>query len=72
MRPSAARLAALNIAANSFEVGYSTLGIRAASMIPLGDDMVLVPRASAAWQHAFDNVTPAATLAFQLRRRRRS
>ena len=52
--------AALNIAANSFEVGYSTLGIRAASRIPIADDMVLVPRASAAWQHAFDDVTPAA------------
>jgi subtilase-type serine protease len=32
-------------------------------MIPLGD-MVLVPRASAAWQHAFNSVTPAATVAF--------
>ena len=59
--------AALNVAANTFEVGYSTLGIRAASMIPLGDDMVLIPRASAAWQHAFDTVTPAAALAFQAR-----
>jgi hypothetical protein len=28
-------------------------------------DMVPVPRASAAWQHAFNGVTPAATLAFQ-------
>jgi uncharacterized protein with beta-barrel porin domain len=27
--------------------------------------MVLVPRASLAWQHAFDAVTPAARLAFQ-------
>jgi len=26
--------------------------------------MVLVPHASAAWQHAFDNVTPNATLSF--------
>jgi len=58
-------LAALNGAANSFEVGYSSLGIRAASMIPLDGGMVLVPRASAAWQHAFNSVTPEATLAFQ-------
>jgi len=58
--------AALNIAATSFEVGYSTLGIRAASLIPIGDGMVLIPRATAAWQHAFDSVTPAAALAFQL------
>jgi outer membrane autotransporter protein len=57
--------AALNVAANSFEVGYSTLGIRAATTIPLAYDMMLVPRASAAWQHAFDTVTPADTLAFQ-------
>ena len=34
-------------------------------MMPLGDDMVLIPRVSAAWQHAFDSVTPAAALAFQ-------
>ena len=57
-------LAALNVAANSFEVGYSTLGIRAAGIVPIGDGMVLIPRASAAWQHAFDGVTPDARLAF--------
>ena len=56
--------AALALAANSFEVGYSTLGIRAAAMIPIGHDMVLVPRVSAAWQHAFNDVTPDARLAF--------
>jgi len=57
--------AALAVRANTFEVGYSTFGIRAASMIPLAADMVLVPRASVAWQHAFENVTPADTLALQ-------
>ena len=57
--------AALMAAATTFEVGYSTLGIRAASMIPLAGGMILVPRASVAWQHAFDDVTPSATLAFQ-------
>jgi len=56
--------AALNFAGGSFETGYATLGIRAAGMIPLGD-MVLIPRGTLAWQHAFDNVVPAATLAFQ-------
>jgi outer membrane autotransporter protein len=56
--------AALNVAANSFEVGYSTLGVRAASMIPVGD-MILVPRVAAAWQHAFNSVTPDAVVAFQ-------
>jgi outer membrane autotransporter protein len=58
-------IAALNVAANSFEVGYSTLGVRAASLVPLDNGMVLIPRASAAWQHAFNSVTPAATMAFQ-------
>jgi len=57
--------AALAVAASAFDVGYSTLGIRVASMIPLAADMVLVPRASVAWQHAFENVTPADTLALQ-------
>ncbi len=57
-------VAALNVAASSFAVGYSTLGIRAAGIVPIGDGMVLIPRASAAWQHAFDGVTPDARLAF--------
>jgi outer membrane autotransporter protein len=51
-------------AAQSVEVGYSTLGVRAASMIPIGADMVLIPRASLAWQHAFNDVRPEARLAF--------
>ena len=58
-------LAALNLAATRLEVGYSTLGLRAAAMIPLAHDMVLVPRASLAWQHALSDAVPAATLAFQ-------
>lgn len=57
--------AGLNIAGTTFEVGYSTLGVRAASMIPVGDGMMLIPRASAAWQHAFNSVTPTDALAFQ-------
>ena len=57
--------AALNVARTTFEVGYSTLGVRAASLIPLAHDMVLVPRATLAWQHAFNDVTPNALLAFQ-------
>jgi outer membrane autotransporter protein len=59
-------LAALDVAGTTFEVGYSTLGIRAASIVPLADSMVLVPRVSLAWQHAFGSVTPDATLAFQV------
>jgi outer membrane autotransporter protein len=57
--------AALNVAGTTFETGYTTLGIRAAGMLPVGHEMVLIPRASLAWQHAFDSVTPNAVLAFQ-------
>ncbi len=59
-----ALVAGLNGAANSFEVGYSNLGVRAASMIPVGNDMMLVPRGSVSWQHAFNDVTPDGRLAF--------
>jgi subtilase-type serine protease len=57
--------AALSVAGTTFETGYTTLGIRAAGMVPVGHEMVLIPRASLAWQHAFDSVTPNAVLAFQ-------
>jgi len=45
------------------DVGYSTLGLRAASTMHLGA-MLVTPHISAAWQHAFDDVTPGAALAF--------
>jgi outer membrane autotransporter protein len=45
------------------DVGYSTLGLRAASTMHWGA-MLVVPHISAAWQHAFDDVTPDAALAF--------
>ena len=45
------------------DVGYSTLGLRAASTMHWGD-MLVTPHVSAAWQHAFDDVTPGAALAF--------
>jgi outer membrane autotransporter protein len=50
---------------NKDDIGYSTLGVRAATYYPLRNGMVLSPRASLAWQHAFGAVTPAASLAFQ-------
>jgi outer membrane autotransporter protein len=56
--------AALTGASNSEDVGYSSLGLRAATALPLAKGMVLIPRASAAWQHAFGDVTPTAALAF--------
>ena len=60
-----ALLAGLNFAAANFDVGYSMLGVRAASLVALGNGMVLIPRASVAWQHAFGDVTPSDGLAFQ-------
>jgi len=45
------------------DVGYSTLGLRAATTMHWGATLV-TPHLSAAWQHAFDDVTPAAALAF--------
>ena len=60
-----ALLAGLNFASANLEVGYSTLGLRAASLVPLANGMVLVPRASVAWQHAFGSVGASDVLAFQ-------
>jgi outer membrane autotransporter protein len=56
-------LSALHGADNNENVGYSTLGLRFGTVWHW-NDMVLSPHASAAWQHAFDDVTPGAALAF--------
>jgi subtilase-type serine protease len=56
--------AALNVAASSFEVGYGTLGLRAATIVPLANSMILVPRVTVAWQHAFGGTTPGVVNAF--------
>jgi outer membrane autotransporter protein len=56
--------AGLTGAGDRQNVGYSTLGIRTATSIPLWSSIVLIPRVSAAWQHAFNEVTPDAGLAF--------
>ena len=56
--------AALAGAGNSESVGYSSLGLRAATHYLLANEIALTPRASFAWQHAFDGVTPSAALAF--------
>jgi outer membrane autotransporter protein len=45
------------------DVGYTSLGLRAATTMMLGATQV-VPHISAAWLHAFDDVTPGASLAF--------
>jgi outer membrane autotransporter protein len=56
-------IAALNGRRNDQEVGYSTLGLRAAAARHWRG-MLVTPHVSAAWQHAFDDVTPGAALAF--------
>jgi outer membrane autotransporter protein len=45
------------------DVDYSTVGLRAATIMHWGE-MLVTPHVSAAWQHAFDDVTPEAALAF--------
>jgi subtilase-type serine protease len=57
---------AVGLAVNSSasDVGYGTLGLRAATDIALSDGRVLTPHASAAWQYAFGDVTPVAALGF--------
>ncbi|WP_315705142.1 MULTISPECIES: autotransporter domain-containing protein [unclassified Bradyrhizobium] len=46
------------------DVGYSTLGARAADNYVLQSGLVLTPHVSVAWQHAFGSVNPGAALAF--------
>ena len=57
-------ISALNGSGNKSDVGYSTLGMRAASYYLLQNGMAFIPRASVAWQHAFGTVDPTAALEF--------
>jgi outer membrane autotransporter protein len=45
------------------DVGYTTVGLRAAKTMMWGA-MAVTPQIEAAWLHAFDDVTPGASLAF--------
>ncbi|MGE5158489.1 MAG: autotransporter domain-containing protein [Gemmatimonas sp.] len=56
--------AALSGSGSTEDVGYSTLGARAAENYVLESGLVLTPHVSVAWQHAFGSVNPAAALAF--------
>ena len=56
--------AALTGSGNAESIGYSWLGLRAATHYMLANGMMLTPRVSLAWQHAFGDVTPTAALAF--------
>jgi outer membrane autotransporter protein len=58
-------VAALGGSAAHLDIGYSTLGGRAAVDYPLANGMTLTPRVSVAWQHAFGSLTPTETLTFQ-------
>ena len=57
--------AALSGSSTHENIGYSFLGFRAATVLPLANGTALVPRASVQWQHAFGDVTPSVGLAFQ-------
>jgi outer membrane autotransporter protein len=57
-------IAALNSPGGSTDLGFSTLGLRAAANFEIAGDMVLTPHASIAWQHAYGDVAPTSTVAF--------
>jgi outer membrane autotransporter protein len=58
-------VAALSGSSASENTGYSFVGVRAATAMPLANGTVLVPRGTLQWQHAFGDVTPVTALAFQ-------
>ncbi len=47
----------------SADVGYTTLGLRAATTLALSNGMALAPHVSAAWQYAFGDLNPTAQMA---------
>jgi len=58
-------VSALDGSSSNDDVGYSTLGARWASNYLMPNGMMLTPRATLAWQHAFGTVTPTAALTFR-------
>jgi outer membrane autotransporter protein len=58
-------VAALSGASANENTGYSFVGVRAATFVPLANGTVLIPRGMLQWQHAFGDVVPASALAFQ-------
>jgi outer membrane autotransporter protein len=56
---------ALGASSTQNDVNYSTLGARWAGNYLMPNGMMLMPRASLAWQHAFGTVTPTTALTFQ-------
>ena len=51
-------VAALSGSSANENTGYSFLGVRAATFVPLANGTMLVPRGTLQWQHAFGDVTP--------------
>lgn len=65
--------AALTGSDSAFDTTYSTLGLRAAALLPWATGFDLTVKGSAGWQHAFGTIVPTSTLAFAFdafRRRR--
>ena len=56
--------AGLSASGSSDTLGFSTLGMRAATSVEFSDSMVLTPQLSVAWQHAYGNTAATSTLAF--------
>ncbi|KAA0969763.1 autotransporter domain-containing protein [Aureimonas fodinaquatilis] len=56
--------AGLRGASSSMGVGYSSLGLRAATTMQLAGGQTLKPHAEVTWQHAFGDVTPESQMAF--------
>jgi outer membrane autotransporter protein len=56
-------VAALRGTSEDDDVSYSTLGLRVAATWHVSD-LLVVPHASAVWQHAYGDLTPDAALAF--------
>ncbi|MGB7077241.1 MAG: autotransporter domain-containing protein [Xanthobacteraceae bacterium] len=58
-------VAALSGSSSTENIGYSSLGLRAATIWMLSNGTALVPHVSAQWQHAFGDVTPTVAVSFQ-------
>ena len=58
-------VAALSGSSANENTGYSFVGVRAATLVPLANGTMLVPRGTLQWQHAFGDVAPTSALAFQ-------
>lgn len=55
--------AALAGSSSSEDVGYSSLGVRAATNYSLSNGIAFIPYVSVAWQYAFGDLTPGTSLA---------